>query len=337
MVFVSCSRNEKSDFEKHFIDKTLRINLIHTGNAFSESYKVDKVYDDGLWYGRTKTLVNPYRLGSYYLEVRDISTNKLIYSDGVSNVFSEWLLTEEAKGKKSSFNESIRIPYPRKDALIIMYKIDSNGFMRPVWEFILDDVAKDQVVPAKNHNNKLIRLLDSGDPKEKVDIVILGDGYGRDESKQFDADAQAFYNMFINREPYKSRKSDFNVHAIQVLPSHTGNSLKTSYGAFGHERYILTFDEWAFREYAIQSPYDYAVILINDDKNGGGSIYNLYSIAAIRAQSEDYVVRHELGHQIIGNEDKFFSNEELNDTIEISHYYDDLNEILNKILDLHTK
>ena len=335
VTFVSCSRNDRQDFDKHFIDKTLRINLVHSGNDTIESFRLEKIYDDGLWYGRTKNLINPYRLGAYLYELRDVVTDELMYSDVVTTLFSEWRGTDEARKEKMSFNESIRIPYPHNDAKLTMYKIDSLDVAKPIWEYVIDDRAKALVEPAMNHNNRIVRLLDNGDPKDKVDIVILGEGYTSDEISAFDADALRFYNIFINTEPYKSRKSDFNIHAIQVPPTSEGNSLRTSYGIFGHERYALAYDEWAFRQYATQSPYDYAVILLNDDKQGGGSLYNVYSVAAIRSQSEDFVIRHEIGHQIVGAADKYFSNS--NDTLDISYYYDDFTDMINKVLDLHTR
>ena len=335
-AFISCSRNDKNDFEKHFIDKTLRFNLIHTGDAATESFKLAQIYDDGLWYGRTKNLVNPYRLGSYFYEVRDVETDELLYSDGASTLFGEWRLTEEAKSATKSFNESIRIPYPNKEAKIIMYRIDSLDF-EPVWEYVINKETKSLIEPTRNHNNRMVRFLDSGNPKEKVDIIILGDGYTLDDIKLFDADALHFYNCFINTEPFKSRKNDFNVHAVQVPPIREKNTLKVNNGTLGHDKYALTNDEWAFREYATQSPYDYAVILINTDESYGGSLYNLYITAAIRSQSEDYVIKHEIGHHIAGIADKYYSREIDNDSIGFSSYSDDLIEMINKVLDLHTK
>ena len=339
IAFISCSRNEESGFGKHFIDKTLRINLIHSGDANSETFRLDKIYDDGLWYGRTKNMVNPYRLGAYFYEVRDLGTNELLYSDGISTVFSEWRMTDEAQQGKKYFYESIRIPYPIRNAKLTMYKIDSLDITdtEPVWEYVIDRRAKALVEPTKNHNNRLLRLLDSGDPKEKVDIVILGDGYTLNEMHKFDADALHFYNIFINSEPYRDRKTDFNVHAVQVPPVESRNSLNTSGGTFGHEQYALAYNEWAFREYATQAPYDYVLILMNDDNSYGGSLYNLYTTTAIRSQSDDYVIRHEFGHQIVGNADKYYSDELTSDSTAVSNYYDDFNELINKIIDLHTK
>ena len=336
-LFVSCSRDDKNDFEKNFFDKTLRINLIHTGDTLSESFRLDKIYDDGLWYGRTKHLLNPYHLGAYYYEVKDIETEEVLYSDGMSTFFSEWRTTEFAGEGKTSFNESIRIPFPNRNAKLTLYRIDSLANTEPVWEYVIDRRTKALLEPTKNHNNRIIRFLDSGDPKEKVDIVILGDGYTADDIKLFDADALYFYNSFINSEPYKSRKSDFNIHAIQVMADVSGHHLMAHQSTFGHDRYALTNNEWIFREYAAQSPYDYAVILLNDSQNYGGSLYNCYTTSVIRSQSIDYVIRHGIGHQIAGYSDKFYSNEVACDTTEVSTYYCNFDDIINNILDLHTK
>ncbi len=337
ITFISCTRNDKNDFEKHFIDKTLRFNLIHTGNANSEKLSLDKVYDDGLWNGRTKNTVNPYRLGAYYYELRDVETDELLYSDCISTYFSEWRMTDEAKTKTKVFKESIRVPYPKNNATLTMYKIDSQDVILPIWEYDINRNTRAAIEPTKNHNNRIIRLLDSGDPKEKVDIMILGDGYTSKETNRFDKDAQHFYEIFIETELFKRRKNDFNVHAVQVPSSMSDKCILTDRNTFGHNKYALAIDEWKFREYATQSPYDYAVILINDTNNIGGSLYNNYSTVAMRSQSEDYIIRHEIGHQIVGIADRYYSDETQDDTTCVSAYFYDFSELINNILDLHTK
>lgn len=335
LLQISCSRNERNVFGGFFIDKTLRINIIHTGNDKEESFKAKYLYDDGLWYGRTQNMINPYRLGDYYYELRDLESDMVIYSDGVSTYFSQWQKSLEAKIIKKSFNETIRIPYPAKDARLIMYKIDSLDVMHQVWEYVIDKRAKTFVEPTANHNNRILRLLDNGDPKKKIDIVILGDGYKDNETHIFDADATHFFKSLFQFEPYKSRKADFNIHAIQLI-SDEWHTLKTSDGTFGHDRYVLTPDEWPFREFSTQSPYDYVVILVNTDKNCGGSLYNNYITASIHSQSDDYIINHEIGHHIAGVADEFYLNDDAfpTDSILLSHDYE---EIINKVLDLYTK
>lgn len=347
-LFFSCSLNEKSDFDRHFFDKTLRINIIHTGDATEESFKADKIFDDGLWYGKIKTLKNPYRLGDYYYELIDVATDEIIYSEGISRVFNEWRKSQDLGEEKRSFNESIRIPYPQKDAKLVLYSFDSLNVMYPIWEYVIDRRTRSVVMPTPNHNNRIIRILDSGDPKEKVDIVILGDGYTDKEAKKFDSDVNSFCNNLFSTEPYKSRKSDFNIHAIQVISPESGvtdpnmgfypnNTLKTSYCTFGHDRYALAFDEWTFREYATQSPYDFAVILLNSTKNGGSSFYNLYITTSSCSQSNDYVINHAFGHHISGFVDTYYSDENDNVTADSCLSSVEFNDAINNILDLYIK
>ena len=78
------------------------------------------------------------------------------------------------------------------------------------------------------------------------------------------------------------------------------------------------------------------MILINSKQSGGGSLYNLYSTTAIRSQSEDFIIRHEFGHQIVGLADRFYSDYDDIDTL-VMPYYCDFRDMINKILDLHTK
>ena len=313
LFLLSCRHSHKNGFDSFFIDKTLRINYIHTGNSTEESFKAKYIYDDGPWYGRTKNLINPYKLGEYYYELRDAESDEVMYSDGFSTYFSQWQTTLDAKIIRKSFNESIRVPYPAKDARLIMYRIDSLDVMHQVWEYVIDRRTKIFMEPTISYNNRLVRLLDSGDPKKKVDIVILGDGYRADETHVFDADAARFYKSLFQFEPYKSRKSDFNIHAIQTPREHG-----------------------PYRELASQSPYDYVVILLNTDKNCGGSLYNAYITTAIHSQSDAYVINHEMGHHIAGVADEFYLNDDAQpiDSIQISH---DFEEIINKVLDLYTK
>lgn len=332
---ISC-KHEKSRFDSFFIDKTLRINYIHTGNNEEESFKAKYLYDDGPWYGRTNNLTNPYRLGDYYYELRDVESDEVIYSDGMSTYFSQWQNSKEAKIVKKSFNEAIRVPYPAKDARLVMYKIDSLDVMHQVWEYVINRKAKTLVETTPYYNHRIIRLLDSGEPTKKVDIVILGDGYAAAETSVFDADAMHFYKSLFQYEPYKSRKSDFNIHAIQIVSENGHNRLKTSDGTLGHDRYVLTNDEWPYSELSTQSPYDYIVILLNTDKNCGGSLYNTYITTAIHSQSDDYVINHEMGHLIAGVADEFYLNDtsQITDSIVFLHDYE---EIINKVLDLYTK
>ncbi len=69
-----------------------------------------------------------------------------------------------------------------------------------------------------------------------------------------------------------------------------------SYDAFGSERYILTYENRAFRDLASQAPYEFVEIVTNSATYGGGGIFNLYSTVAADSAWAPYVFVHEFGH-----------------------------------------
>lgn len=311
---------EQVVFENYFSNKTLRLDYAHSGNATSEEFCMKHLIDDGVWAGRTKTLINPYRLGVYFYEIYDVTSGALIYSEGINTVFSEWQTIAEAKEKTLTFNESIRLPLPKKQAKLLMYKRDSVNALNPIWEYIINPTDVAPLATSEVFNCPVVPLVANGDCASKVDIVILGDGYTPAEMDKFRGDAGFFVESFFSVEPFKSRKSDFNVRMVEVPSENSGvqypsqnyypnNPLKTSYSTFGIDRYVLTYDDWTFRSYAALAPYDFAVILLNSTKYGGGGIYNLYITAAARSHSNGYVMVHEMGHHIAALADEYYSSE----------------------------
>lgn len=77
---------------------------------------------------------------------------------------------------------------------------------------------------------------------------------------------------------------------------------------FGLERYQLTYDNRALRDLAASASYDVAVILTNDEKYGGGGIFNLQSTVAAGAKASEYVFIHELAHNLAGLGDEYVGN-----------------------------
>lgn len=119
-------------------------------------------------------------------------------------------------------------------------------------------------------------------------------------------------------EPFASRMQDFNVRAVNTPAEHSGISrpragvfrntpLGTRYNAFDLERYVLTFDDRAWRDAASVAPYDFVLILVNGREYGGGGIHNLYAITAASSPSAPCLVAHEFGHHFAGLADEYYT------------------------------
>ena len=91
--------------------------------------------------------------------------------------------------------------------------------------------------------------------------------------------------------------------------------LGTTYNTFGTARYVLTEENEAVRDIAGAAPYDFMTILLNDNRYGGGGIYNLYATTYTKADAKgeewqmDYIYVHEFGHSFGGLGDEYYSSQ----------------------------
>ena len=70
----------------------------------------------------------------------------------------------------------------------------------------------------------LIEIQKSGDPADKVDFLILGDGYTAAERGKFEKDARRLLEIMFATSPYKERRRDFNVWALCPAAEESGIS-----------------------------------------------------------------------------------------------------------------
>ena len=188
-----------------------------------------------------------------------------------------------------------------------------------IWTADVDPSSR-EVNPADlTHTDVVDVIQENGPAAEKVDIVILGDGYTKAEMTKFKNDAKRLTAMLMAQEPFKSKSKDINIRAIEtpsevsgVCKPHPGvfkrTPLSVQYGAFDSERYALTYDNKTVRNVASQVPYDFMVILVNERTYGGGGIYNLYTTVSSDNKFADYIMVHELGHHMAGLADEYYSS-----------------------------
>ncbi|MCK5171244.1 MAG: hypothetical protein KAQ75_15305, partial [Bacteroidales bacterium] len=245
-------------FDDFFKNKTMRLDYFHTGNSETEHFAADKIISDGEWYGSTKNLVDELELGYFFLEVIDQESKILIYSRGFSSIFGEWQTTPEAQKEWGTFHESVRFPWPLKPVTVRISKRDGENKFQPVWTYNIDPESR-LVNPADiKHTEEVVAIHKSGNPNEKLDLVLLGDGYTIDQMDKFIADAKRVTGYLLNAEPYKSRKNDINIWAVKTPSQESGISrphpeihkrtaLSTHYSSFDSERYVLSYDNKTIR------------------------------------------------------------------------------------------
>jgi IgA Peptidase M64/Peptidase M64 N-terminus len=301
---------------------TFRVDYFHSGSAAEERFALDRLVVEPLPFpGRPDRAVDETGLGKYLFEVRDLATNRLLYSRGFNSIYGEWETTGEAKERWRTFHESLRFPRPARAAQVVLKKRDARNLFHEAWTFSFDPddpAAVDASRPPSP--GPVIELLKNGPPEDKLDLLLLGDGYTAAERGKFEKDARRLLAALLAASPFKERQKDLNVWGLVPAaeekgvsrPStgvHRASPLGATYDAFGSERYILTFENRRLREVASYAPYDAVVILANGETYGGGGIFNLYATVAADTTFAPYIFVHELGHSLAALADEYFTSE----------------------------
>ncbi|HYL97659.1 MAG TPA: M64 family metallopeptidase [Blastocatellia bacterium] len=302
------------------VPRTMRLDYYHTGDVNHEYFSVDRIVLEPLaWPGNPNRPIDDTNLGKYYFEVIDPGTNQPIYSRGFASIYGEWESTDEARTEMRTFSESLRFPAPAAAVQVVVKKRDAQNAFREVWSTTID--PKNQFIDDSKPPSPgpLITIQNNGDSSHKVDFLIIGDGYTAAEREKFAKDARRLSEILFATSPYKEHRSDFNVWGLCPAAEESGISrpstgihkrspLGAAYDAFGSERYVLTFDNRAFRDYASYAPYDCVEILVNAKTYGGGGIFNLYSTVAADSLWSPYVFVHEFGHHFAGLADEYYTS-----------------------------
>ncbi|MFQ6103644.1 MAG: M64 family metallopeptidase [Candidatus Glassbacteria bacterium] len=313
-------------YDEYFEDGAMRVDYYHTGSAGGEIISIDRVYLEEQWGGSKINLIDTTDLGKYMVRVYDLRTNQLIFSRGFSSIYGEWETTSEAsEGTSRTFHESAVFPFPKESIQFVIAKRNRRNNFEEIFSCVIDPGSDEVNREYHGRGYKANKYIYHGDPSEKVDVVIMGDGYTALELPEFHEDVKRLTGALFESSPFKERKDDFNVWTIDVVSRDSGideptkglwrdTALGTSFNSLGTPRYVLTLENEAVRDIASNAPYDQIYILLNTDRYGGGGIFNFYSTCITQAEKEvnswwpEYVFVHEFGHSFAGLGDEYYSS-----------------------------
>ena len=333
-LFFTSSLSFAQNFDNNFTNATMRVDYYRIGTKGQEQITLDRVYEENVWAGSRVNVLDTLNLGDCFVKVSDLQTNMLLYSRGYSTVFGEWQTTEEAlSGTWRTFHETVRFPYPKRKVVVSFLRRDKFVAMgetmafQEVVSFVIDPNSSTAIHREKRQSPfKIFDVMINGPIERKVDILILGDGYAKEDIEKFRKDAKHFTEQLFSYQPFKKHKNDFNVRAMEVISDDSGidkpdqnvwkhTALGTMYNTFGSARYVLTEENRAMRDIADTAPYDFITILVNDNRYGGGGIFNLYTTCFTKPAKTgqewemDYVYVHEFGHCFGGLGDEYYSSQ----------------------------
>ena len=282
--------------------QTMRVDYVHRGGPGGESIRLDRVLADGPWAGSVTQLIDDTNLGEYLFEVVDVASGRPLFSRGFSSIYAEWETIPEAKKRNRSFHESVRFPWPGGPVRVTLMKRGADNIFRPLWSMPVD--PRSVSARAAAPRGRVTTLLENGPPQRKVDLLLISNGYNADELPKFRLAAGRLTKALLAMEPFRARQSDFNVRLLELA----GSPAAVQFNVFGIERYALSYDNQALRNLASATPYDIVGILMNEEKYGGGGIFNQQFTVAAASKEAEYVFIHELAHHLAGLADEYVGN-----------------------------
>ncbi len=314
-------------FDRWFSGGTLRVDCMREGSSLGDTVWIQQWLDRRAeWHGSRTHLLDPFDNGDYRVVMRDAETGRDLYSRCYNNLFREYKDTPEGQRNVGRFEETLLLPMPRHAVQIVLQR--RNKAMRledqTVVRFNPDSIRLERVRGAR----PAIELEINGPVNEKIDVVIVAQGYADTSIDKMYNDLDRMKNILFGKEPFASHRSDFNVRGVRA-------EVGAEYNTFGIDRYLMTFHLWQLHDALGSTPADYIIIMVNNDTYGGGAIYNFYSVSSLHSMAE-FVLPHELGHGIGGLADEYVDEDLSYADLHRTHY-EPLEPNITNMVDFESK
>ncbi|MFD9796728.1 M64 family metallopeptidase [Streptomyces sp. NPDC059070] len=175
-------------------------------------------------------------------------------------------------------------------------------------------------------DGEVSEMVDNGPVADRLDVVIVGDGYTADQLAQFHADAKEKWGEVTGVEPYTTYQNLFNVWTVDAVSAQSGvsgdpakgdvkNTALGSYFWCDDIERLLCVDQDKVDAYVAKAPQaDLVIVLANSAKYGGAGYnersqklgYEGISTASAGNAKSGQVAIHETGHSLGKLADEYF-------------------------------
>ncbi len=329
-ILLCCSAllSAQTFYEDHFQENTLRVDYIFSGTDKTCDIALGELKRLDGWAGRRVNMTEVPLRGNGQLLMTDAASGDTLYRMSFCTLFQEWQATEEATRVRRSFENVFLLPMPAKPANIEVKLFDFHENVAGRMTHTVD--PSDILIRPVKVETPYRELLHSGDPKEKIDVAIMAEGYTEAEMDVFYRDAQATVDALLSHEPFASMKDRFNIVAVASPSQDSGVSVPregkwcrtavdSHFDTFYSDRYLTTLHLSQMHDALSGLPYEHIIILANTATYGGGGIYNSYTLTTAHHSAFAPVVVHEFGHSFGGLTDEYAYDDQY-----VEYYYPDI-------------
>ncbi len=156
----------------------------------------------------------------------------------------------------------------------------------------------------------------TGDPANRLDILVMGDGYTESEMGVFASHVDTLVDGLLASEPFNRFASFINIHKLEVASSQTGTdqpdqvppvyvdtAFNSSFNYAGVPQLLYAQTALVLEAAAAVPEYDTIILVINTSRYGGGA--GAYAAFAGGSSSAARLMLHEFGHSFGGLTDEY--------------------------------
>ncbi len=158
-------------------------------------------------------------------------------------------------------------------------------------------------------------LEDNGPAENRLDIVVLGDGYTLEQQDELTQNAEDFVESFASQQPWSDYRKFFNFHLVHVVSAESGadhpsqdryvdTALDSTFDYMGLERLLVSDFEKTIEAADTVDGWDYIFVLVNDYTYGGSGTAGYMAVTSLNQYAPEIVV-HESGHMVAGLADEY--------------------------------
>ena len=324
-LLLSMITAHAQDFNKHFVDSTLRIDYILSGDVNSQHIALDGMSRMPGWHGKRQHFTEIPVHGAATISMRLAATGEEIYLHTFSTLFQEWLDLDDAHLAPKAFECVELLPMPRDSVVVTVNLFNHRHEVRATIEHKV--YPNDPTIVHKGETDvpRYVYLNKAAKPESAINIALVADGYTREQMQDFLDDCRQGVEGLFSFEPFNAMRDRFNVIAV-LTPSHDSGpsipsegvwhntAIGSSFDTFGIPRYLTTLRIKQMHDALAGTPYEHIIVMVNTDRYGGGGIYNTLNLLMTKHKLFIEVLVHEFGHSFAALADEYaYEGEEPND------------------------
>ena len=312
-ILLAAPATAQVRFGKYFQDRTLRLKYTISGDSTNcrADFKSWDVQD--IWAGARKNLdILPSPSGMSII-MSDDATGRTIYHNSFSSLFCEWQMMQDPN-PSGDYKECVRMPMPKHPSTVYLTRNYDSGATDTILKLAIDPATLPH--PADVSPKYQVTTLHAAKTRRSIDLVFLPEGFKADEMDRFLEAAKKMAKGLFEYEPFSHYIRAVNIHAVLAPSPESGIDIPSegiesntlmdfSYDTFGSERYIGTRNHWSISDIASNTNWNHAIVLVNNEKYGGGGIYNFYSVFPTGDPEILELFVHEFGHAFANLPDEY--------------------------------